>query len=353
MSSTRSKKRKFDPYLVKRLFEEIAENEGKTCGSSDSKDLAINISEEVKGLSEDYAPIGPLYIYNGVAFCENAIKGGKEVGFSESHLNSIAYYLGFEGIDEYLGNQDQVETPAKNKKPGFTVRPPYYTPKLNTYFIQARFIPGMFISIPILFLSKELKDLMNIPIEYGLAILVVIFGLSGIIGGQISSIISKVFQNQLFTKKKGFPSAYFMLYAHPKYPNDVKDQYRYKVSELFGLKLLTQSEEKDQPIEAINRLKLSTEGLVSVVNSQKLFAANLRYGLARNMLGASLITLPLALAGFILGYLNNNSIQMLGLGLWGGFSLILLLFWRPLLRSSAESYAQQLLFEFMNRAVEV
>lgn len=235
----------------------------------------------------------------------------------------------------------------------------------NTYIIFARFFPALFTALPFFVLWYFLSD--NVQLE-GLASFILSLKIIEIEGLTFSFVllyiysliireISKFFQRQYFTgnKANGFPTTYLMTFADNSFSDSYKEKYRKLISERFGFDLLNKEEEIADPSDAQKRLNEAT-GFVKldVKNGYLVLKHNVWFGLFRNLIGGTLVAMPLCIIGVFVGWcvVEDNKVLILILGFLFFLNLIVFLFRKPILKYNGEAYAKQLFSEFMNTNIE-
>ena len=76
---------------------------------------------------------------------------------------------------------------------------------------------------------------------------------------------------------------------------------------------------------------------------------NVWFGLFRNLIGGTLVAMPLCIIGVFIGwcFVEDNKVLILILGFLFFLNLIVFLFRKPILKHNGEAYAKQLFSEFI------
>lgn len=227
---------------------------------------------------------------------------------------------------------------------------------VDGYSIYARFFPSIITALPLFilwfFLSKnlQLKDLMSFLLSikfYGGITISLVFLY---FYAQVIRITSKYFENKYFIKKLGFPTTYLMTYADRTFSENYKDKYRQLAKKHFDFDLLNKDEELQNPIEAQKRLNETTKQVIlKVKNGQLVKKQNIWYGFVRNLIGGTIFSIIFCIINIIAGLTVHKSclfiiLSVILLVVYGG----MFLFHKPILRQNAETYANQLISEFIS-----
>ena len=232
---------------------------------------------------------------------------------------------------------------------------------LNPYTIIARYLPAILSALPLLVIWYYLSD--NFELE-GLASFILNIKLpnAGSITLSLALLhfyslaireISKYFQRQYFTGKgaKGFPTTYLMTYSDSTFSDSYKDKYRKHISNRFNFELLSKEDESTDIIEAKKRLNEAT-GLVKaeIQGGYLVLAHNIGFGFFRNLIGGTIISMPVCITGILLGWflIENSKVMISILAIIFFPYLLLFLFRRSILVHNGEAYAQKLFDEFIN-----
>lgn len=232
-------------------------------------------------------------------------------------------------------------------------------PKLpDTYTIFARFLPVILSALPFFILWFYLSDnvqfkelvsfILSIKFWGGITFSIAVLYLYSLTIREIS----KHFQRKYFTddEARGFPTTYLMTYTNATFSDCYKDKYRKLILDRFDFELLNKEEEEADPIEAKKRLNEATELVKEVIGDGRLVLDhNIRFGFFRNLIGGTIISIPLCVAFIILGvfWVENYKSSSLMLGVLLFFYLIVFILRKPILVYNGEAYARKLLAEFM------
>lgn len=235
----------------------------------------------------------------------------------------------------------------------------------NTYIIFARFFPALFTPLPFFALWYFLSDNVQLESLTSFILSIKIIGIEGLtfsfvllyIYSLIIREISKFFQRQYFTgnKANGFPTTYLMTFADNSFSDSYKEQYRKLISEKYGFDLLNKEEEIADLSDAKKRLN-EAAGFVrlDIKGGYLVLKHNIWFGLFRNLIGGTLVAMPVCIIGAFIGgyFVENNKVLILFLGFLFLLNLIVFLFRKPILKHNGEAYAKQLFSEFMNTNTE-
>ena len=233
---------------------------------------------------------------------------------------------------------------------------------LNPYTLFARYLPAVLSSLPFFVFWFYLSD--NIK----LAELVSFILSLKFLGGMTFSIaflyiysltireVSKHFQRKYFTsdKAQGFPTTYLMTYAHSTFSDNYKDKYRKLIFDRFGFELLNKEEEEADLAEARKRLNEATELVkVEIQGGYLVLKHNIWFGVCRNFIGGTIISMPLCVIGILSGLflIEDNKLLIFILGVLFFLYFVIFLFRKPILVYNGEAYARQLFSEFIGSQV--
>ncbi|MFA5291523.1 MAG: hypothetical protein WC496_00660 [Phycisphaerae bacterium] len=227
--------------------------------------------------------------------------------------------------------------------------------KFNTYTAYARFFPCIISALPLFILWFFLSD--NIQIRelgtyllglkfYGGTTLSIVFLY---FYAQVLRITSKVIQKKLFIDKNGFPTTYLMTYADNTISKSHKDKYRQLVKKQFDIDLLNESEEAADITEARKRLNEATQLVrLKVKEGYLVSKQNIWYGFVRNLIGGIIYSVIFCIINIIVGsiWYKNPILIIISIILLVVY-IVLFLLRKQILVQTAESYANQLIAEFM------
>lgn len=288
-------------------------------------------------------------------------KDDREVrNVDQEYINSISRHLGYIDIQDYLikekyvDPETNVQIQPKSIDQLLSRNPPYPNEWIDKYILGARFIPSLvaLICLPTTFviLTLDKKDIPNIIL---LVILLIYISIAYVISGW-NSIKGKEYQEKyFFTKgKNGLPTVYLMLYnEESKYSNNQKLEYREKVKAYFGLDLKSKKEESEDIISAIQLLNEAGIKVKDAVKSNIIRSSNIRYGLIRNLVPATLLGSVLSILSLGIGLFLNDQLTLITFSILAIilFMVHLQLRYGKTLRQAAEAYATYLLDEFLSR----
>ena len=228
----------------------------------------------------------------------------------------------------------------------------------NTYTIYARYFPALLSALPFFviwyYLSEnfQLKELTSFILsikffgEITFAI-VLLYGCALVIRE-----ISKYFQRKYLTggRAKGFPTTYLMMYSDSTLSDSYKNKYRKLISKRFDFELLNKEDENVDITEAKKRLNEATELVNAEIQDVDLVLKhNIWFGFFRNLIGGTIISMPVCIAGVILGWFFIEDKKVLIFILVVLFFLYLAVFLcrRSILVHNGEAYAKKLFSEFI------
>jgi len=228
----------------------------------------------------------------------------------------------------------------------------------DSYSLIARAYPALISAMPLFILWYSLSkfDELNNLLEFILSIefvgeltIAVVFLY---FYAQLIRAISLVVEKRLFTSKRGFPSAYFLLYSDDHYSTSYKDEFRRRASLVFNLSLPTQDDESDRPDDAQRQLcELSKHMILYVKKGELIFKHNIWYGFFRNLIGGSIFSILFCILNIFVGVFILESVI-----LWSTSTVMLIIFTTlfvfkdAILIQQAEAYGKQLISEFMEKA---
>jgi len=227
---------------------------------------------------------------------------------------------------------------------------------IDNYFLFARVFPCIISTLPLFvlafFLSKdiELKGLVqflsSLKFYGGITLsLVALYFFA-----QIIRFISKLFEVSYFTGGIGFPTTYLMTYADDTFSKSYKDKYRELIKQDFGIDLLDEIGEAKNTEEAKKRLDEVTKHVILKVKEGYLVLKhNIWYGFVRNLIGGAIFSVIFCLMNIVIGItiVKSSLLVIISSVLFVPY-VLLLVFWKPLLRQNAEAYAKQLIAEYIS-----
>ena len=226
----------------------------------------------------------------------------------------------------------------------------------DEYTWKARFFPCIISVLPLFVLAfflsgdVELKNLAeflcSLKFYGGITLSVVALYFYA----QIIRFVSKLLEASYFTKAKGFPTTYLMSYADDTYSESYKDKYRKIVKQDFGIELLNKNSEASDVKEAKKRLDEVTKHVILKIKEGHLVLKhNIWYGFVRNLIGGAIFSVIFCLMDILIGAAIVKSSRLVVISVVLLIPYVLLLaFWKPLLRQNAEAYAKQLIAEYIS-----
>ena len=167
---------------------------------------------------------------------------------------------------------------------------------------------------------------------------------------QIIRFVSKLFETSYFTKSTSFPTTYLMTYADNAYSKSYKDKYRKLVKQDFGIDLLDETGEARDADEAKKRLNEVTKHVILKIKEGYLVMKhNIWYGFVRNLIGGAIFSVIFCLMDIVIGvtFVKSPRLVIVSSVLLIPY-VLLLVFWKPLLKQNAEAYAKQLIAEYVS-----
>ena len=231
---------------------------------------------------------------------------------------------------------------------------------LDKYHRRARIYPSVLSALPFFVIWYYLTDHIELKGLISFIVNIKLFGIGGLAFSMVLIFfyslvireISKFFQRKYFTSDgaKGFPTTYLMTYENGTFSDCYKDKYRKLVLDRLDFELLNKEEEKADPTEAKKRVNEATELIKEEIGDGRLVLDhNIWFGFFRNLIGGTVISMPLCIAGIILGifWVENNKSLFLILGVLFFIYLVVFILRKPILVYNGEAYARKLLAEFM------
>jgi len=227
----------------------------------------------------------------------------------------------------------------------------------DSYSLIARLFPTLISTLPIFvlwFFISKLNDWNNLlefifsleffgEVTIGAALI--------FLYSQLIRTTSKTTENKLFTSRRGFPSAYLLLYSDSNYSTSYKDEFRRRARSIFGLTLPSMEDEQKNPDEAIRQLReLSKHLVIFIKDGDLVLSHNIWYGFVRNIIGGAVFAIIACLINIIIGTLFIQNVV-----LWASSLVMLILFAilfalrEKVLIQHAEAYGKQLIAEFMEK----
>ena len=238
--------------------------------------------------------------------------------------------------------------------------PEFLKKMLNPYTIFARYLPSLMSAIPLFvtwyYLSGnfELKGLASFILNIRLPEVGAVTCSLAMLHFYSLGIreISKFFERKYFTGKhaKGFPTTYLMTYSDSTLSDRYKDKYRELIFKRFGFELSFKDAEHKDSIEARKRLNEATRLVITEMeNVHLVLLHNIWFGSLRNLIGGTIISMPLCIVGIAIGWflLEKSIVMIFVLTTLFLFYVAVFLFRKPILTHNGEAYAQKLFAEFI------
>ncbi|MFC1763856.1 hypothetical protein ACFL6U_17500 [Planctomycetota bacterium] len=225
----------------------------------------------------------------------------------------------------------------------------------DSYSVYARFLPSIASSLPffvIWFFLAENARLSSLgsfllSIQFFGSVTLSVAGLY--FYAQMLRITSKYFEGLYFTKSKGFPTTYLMMYENDTFSDSYKDTYRSLVKKHFDMDLLTKDDEETQKAEARKRLnEVAKQAILKVGDGRLVKKQNIWYGFSRNLVGGAIYSTIFCIVGLVISALTKNGLLAIILACLIIPYGALLLFRKSILTQTGEAYAQQLIAEFIS-----
>lgn len=226
---------------------------------------------------------------------------------------------------------------------------------INKYNIQARLIPSILSAIPLFIFQYvnldssqisllkqlgEIKFLGNITISIALIYFFM----------QVNRYLGKhLLEKNYFKKQLFFPTTTWLMLKDNTLSESFKTKIRNKIETNLNITLLNSDEEQENEHLARKTIR-DVNGLIrrKVGNGILTLQHNIEYGFFRNLIGGSIIALPITTIIFLMN-LNNNNHFILGLTvLLGLIYSLLLIFSKQILWNKGGLYAEILFQEFIS-----
>lgn len=230
----------------------------------------------------------------------------------------------------------------------------------NLYDILARYLPSLMSALPFFVIWFYLSENFQLKSLSSFIMGIKIFGVEGIsfslvfiyIFSLVIREISKYFERKYFTGKraKGFPTTYLMTYSDSTLSDRYKDKYRELIFNRFGFELSFKDAEHKDSIEARKRLNEATRLVIAEMgNVHLVLLHNIWFGSLRNLIGGTIISMPLCIGGIAIGWflLEKSIVMIFVLTTLFLLYVAVFLFRKPILTHNGEAYAQKLFAEFI------
>lgn len=226
----------------------------------------------------------------------------------------------------------------------------------NIYFYRARLFPALLTSIPLLiFINrimaveyydalKNVFDVLPLLTHLGLSAALIFLCV------QINRVIAKeIFQRVFFNDELNMPTTNHLLWKSIYYDLAVKKKIREKMTEKFGIILLSPEEEGQDEPKARN-LIMTCVGQVRIAlrGNSMLLQHNIEYGFWRNLIGGALLALIFSAAIFVYGITNGfTDLITIGILLFGIY-LMPILISKMIIRKYGNYYSKILYEQFLS-----
>ncbi len=226
----------------------------------------------------------------------------------------------------------------------------------NKYVVQARYIPAIISSMPLIILTSLVKDEVWLPLFRNAWWFLALEGLSLnmifiiFIMSVQRGLAKYLFENKIFKDGKGFPATLMLLHSDVYLSHDFKTKIRQKIKEDFDIDLLGQSEENNN-FEEAHKLIRDTVSLIrnTVGDGNKTLQYSIHYGFIRNLIGGATFSSVIAVVDLIIFLYDKNIYGIIISGLIAIFMIIILLFNKTILRHFAYTYAKCLFTEYITK----
>ena len=315
-------------------------------------------SVEVRKNGEHY-PFNPRYLSMRFKEAEESLNV-KMLSLDSDKLDSIAEECGYDNITDFLIRKGYIDEdtegviPSKNLDRLWKRNPPHPSEWLDKYILGARIVPALVAisSIPITLLL--LASQYQMPSNLSLIFILILFSALAYSIAAWNSENGKNYEKKYFHSSKGmgFPTTYLMLYSYnSNYVESQKIEYRQNISAYFNINFLSEEQEKKN----INRTKdLLNQAGIKVknnVNSNKIRSANIKYGLIRNLIPATLVASILSFLCLLIGILLSQTQILICFSIMAPIFIIahIQLRFGNSFKNAAEAFAIYLLDEFLSR----
>lgn len=225
----------------------------------------------------------------------------------------------------------------------------------NKYEIKARIFPALITMIPLIVLShfylyQKIPNLIDSVFAtkiFGDVSMVLVFVYLVV---QVSRFFSKKFlQDDIFKNELYFPTTSYLLYSNEKYTKQKKEKIRTKIKDDFGLNLLDANTENNDETEARKKIKEAVDLIRNKIkNGRLLLQHNIEYGFVRNLIGGTIVSLPLSIFNLLFFVWQKNNIAIVLSVLFFLFYLVILFFKKMILVYYANNYADVLFNEYLS-----
>lgn len=227
---------------------------------------------------------------------------------------------------------------------------------LSKYFLLARFVPALIVSLPVIFITAPFIDISDLSKYQFFGFVVFIFIGLYIIAGVLRH-SSKKLEEKLFLKWEAKPTTIILRHSDTTIDENTKRRlHRFLENRIDDLVIPSPTKEKNNPDSADQSYSSATHWLLSNTRDKNkyplVFEENINYGFKRNLYSAKLFSILLVFSMiliqlFLLIFLKDHfdNVQTL---LFMFLNLSLLWFWlfvitEEWLKKSAFDYAEQLI----------
>ncbi len=348
-------KKGFPAKALLQLMNELAKKSGY---SQDRSGVAA--LQRSKDFKEKGSIIGDRYLENRYGEYDKKVDQdpAARVACKEDYFDIVAQMTGYGDLRDFLiknnheDKKQEILKPKKNTEHLSKGNPPQHNEYIDKYVLEARLLPsflGFFPLLVFIFFAEFADHEVSESELWAVKILCLglVVGFSGWIATTGKKYDGKTFFG---TGKKGFPTAYMMLYAsYGKYTEEEKREYREKVRDYFGLEFQTKEEEAMDESVAIQQLSKAASRVNKTVKSVVIRSAIAKYGFHRNLVPASKLALTFATAAIGFSFWKAHWSMLLFQSLLFAAFLLYYLSYRRWIIKSSEDYARYLIDEFLSR----
>lgn len=184
----------------------------------------------------------------------------------------------------------------------------------NKYFYNARLLPAVITSIPMLIFCnkifavqynealKNVFDILPTIAHLGLSAAVITICI------QLNRFVSKeIFQRLYFREELKMPTTNYLMINSPEYPDAIKNKIRAKIKDNFTISLLDESEERQNEINARKSIATAVSQIrIALKGNAMLLQHNIEYGFWRNLIGGAFWASILSIVIIIYGHSEHQ-----------------------------------------------
>jgi hypothetical protein len=225
---------------------------------------------------------------------------------------------------------------------------------MSLYFIYARLIPAIIVSLPFWFLLYGLNQIpqvanvfssiqgmkfvgnitISVVFQYGWAMLV--------------REVGKHYEEKYFERQLRFPSVYFLMRPSDTFSEEFKQKIRDKTQAEFGLMLPKGVPGDEKLASDIAKLILEKVRYTKEVNRH-----NTWYGFYRNLFAGGILGLLLSIAMIIVGVIKHQSYSIWIGTTFAGIYLVIFLLKRRVIVRNGEQFARQMYYSYLTTPADV